>query len=79
MKGSSIGWAPVLPANIILGWKGLAGANTLAYYENLRIVSVKSITTLGLDVIIIKPFYSPKTQRQNKLECSSIARIIGIV
>jgi hypothetical protein len=33
LKGSSI--APALPTNITLEWEGLAGANTLAYYENL--------------------------------------------
>jgi hypothetical protein len=30
LKGAS-----ALPANIISGWKGLPGTNTLAYYENL--------------------------------------------
>ncbi len=35
MKGSSIGQAPSLPTNIRLGWEGLPGANTEAYYENL--------------------------------------------
>jgi hypothetical protein len=34
LKGSSLGQAPTLPANIRLGWKGLPGTNTLAYYEN---------------------------------------------
>jgi hypothetical protein len=28
--------------NIRLGWKGLPGTNTLAYYENLLIMAVKS-------------------------------------
>jgi hypothetical protein len=32
LKGSSIGQAPILPTNIRLSWKGLAGANTLAHY-----------------------------------------------
>ncbi len=27
-------YALVLPANIRLGWKGLPGTNTQAYYEN---------------------------------------------
>ncbi len=35
LKGVSLRWAPALPANIRLGWKGFPGANTLAYYENL--------------------------------------------
>ncbi len=44
-KGSSI--APALPKNIRLGWKGLPGADTLAYYENLWITYRKSFITLG--------------------------------
>ncbi len=41
-------YAPLLgrllasPTNIRLGWKGLPGTNTLAYYENLQIMAVKS-------------------------------------
>jgi hypothetical protein len=35
LKGASLGQAPGLPANIRLGWRGLLGTNTLAYYENL--------------------------------------------
>jgi hypothetical protein len=31
-----------LPANIRLGWKGLPGTNTLAYYGNLKITAAKS-------------------------------------
>jgi hypothetical protein len=30
-----------LPANIRLGWKGLPGINTLAYYKNLQITAAK--------------------------------------
>ncbi len=30
-----LGYAAVLPANTRLGWKGLPGTNTLAYYENM--------------------------------------------
>jgi len=33
LKGTSLGYAPTLPANIRLGFKGLLGANTLAYYK----------------------------------------------
>jgi hypothetical protein len=33
-KGASIGLPLALPANITLGWKGLPGTNTQAYYEN---------------------------------------------
>ncbi len=32
LKGASLGQAPALPTNITLGWKGLPGINTLAYY-----------------------------------------------
>jgi hypothetical protein len=38
-----------LPTNIILGWKGLPGANTLAYYLKTEIMAVKSFVILGLD------------------------------
>jgi hypothetical protein len=30
------------PTNIRLGWKGLPGTNTLAYYENPNVMVVKS-------------------------------------
>jgi hypothetical protein len=38
---------PALPASNRLGWKGLPGANTLAYYEHSLIAAVKSFITLG--------------------------------
>ncbi len=31
------------PTNIRLGWKGLPGTNTLAYYKNPLITAVKSL------------------------------------
>ncbi len=34
MKGGLLKYALALCANIRLGWKGLPGTNTLAYYEN---------------------------------------------
>ncbi len=37
-----------LPANIRLGWKGLVGTNTLAYYENSKIMAVKGFIGLAL-------------------------------
>jgi hypothetical protein len=39
------------PTNIRLGWKGLPGTNTLAYFKNPKITTVKSfiVKTLGLD------------------------------
>ncbi len=40
LKGASLRYAPALSANIKLGWKGLPGTHTLAYYENLYILAV---------------------------------------
>jgi len=34
LKGVRLGLALALTADIRLGWKGLAGTNSLAYYEN---------------------------------------------
>jgi len=39
--------ASALPTNIRLGWKGLPGTNTLAYYENLQLTAVKSFITFA--------------------------------
>jgi hypothetical protein len=36
-----------LPTNIRLGWKGLPGTNTLAYYEYSYITDVKVFIILG--------------------------------
>jgi hypothetical protein len=36
LKVASLGKAPALPANLRLGWKGLTGTNSLAYYEKAR-------------------------------------------
>jgi hypothetical protein len=35
LKGASTGSAPTLLANMGLGWKGLPGTNTLAYYKKI--------------------------------------------
>ncbi len=43
--------APALPANIRLGWKGLPGTNTLAFYENLSITAVKSFIVQATGVV----------------------------
>ncbi len=40
--GRCLTQAPSLTANIRLGWKGLPGTNTLAYYKNQQTTSVKS-------------------------------------
>ncbi len=42
MKGASLELALALPTNIRLGWKGFPGRNTLVYYKNPLITSVKS-------------------------------------
>ncbi len=36
-----------LPTNISIGWEGLPGTNTLAYYEHSQIRTLKSFLTLG--------------------------------
>ncbi len=36
------------PTNTRLGWKGLPGSNTLAYYENPQITAVKSFIVQAL-------------------------------
>ncbi len=35
------------PTNLRLGWKGLPRTNTLAYYESLKITTVKSFIVQG--------------------------------
>ncbi len=42
LEGASLRQALALPANIRLGRKGLPRTNTLTYYENLLITTVKS-------------------------------------
>jgi hypothetical protein len=42
-----------LPKNNKLGWKGLPGTNTLAYYKNLQITTVKCVIVQDL-----KTFYT---------------------
>jgi hypothetical protein len=39
---------PTSPTTIRLGWKGLSGTNTLAYYENPQIIAVKSFIVQAL-------------------------------
>jgi hypothetical protein len=41
LKGAS--QAPALPAIIRLGWKGLPGTNTLAYYKNPKITKIHKL------------------------------------
>ncbi len=46
-------------ANIKLGWKGLPRTNTLAYYENPEVTSVKSLIVQAQLVIYFgkKPYH----------------------
>jgi hypothetical protein len=57
-----------LSTNMRLGWKGLPGPNTLAYYENPYITDVKSFITLDPGVIVIKLFLPELKNVHNKLE-----------
>jgi hypothetical protein len=50
-----------LPTNIRLGWKGLLGTNTPAYYENSLITSVKSGSGVNFSNIFIHNFFGRKT------------------
>jgi hypothetical protein len=45
-----------LPTNIRLGWKGLPGTNTLAFYEHLLITDINIFMTLGPGITAIIPF-----------------------
>jgi hypothetical protein len=49
LKGAPFRWTTPLFANSILGWRGLPGTNTLAYYEDLKVMDVKSFMTLRPD------------------------------
>jgi hypothetical protein len=45
-----------LLTSIRLGWKELAGTNTLAYLKKLQITPIKSFITLDASVNLIKLF-----------------------
>ncbi len=47
-----------LPTNIRLGWKVLAGTNTLAYYGNPQIAAVISFMVQAHGVNLTKSFWS---------------------
>jgi hypothetical protein len=49
LKGALVRSTPVLTTNIRLGWKGLPGTSTLAYYKHSKITTVKSFITFGSD------------------------------
>jgi hypothetical protein len=60
LKVSSIGYDPALPTNIRLGWKGWPVTKTLAYYEHLYIMAVKSFITFGPGLILSENCKSKK-------------------
>jgi hypothetical protein len=79
LKGASLGQALALPANIRLGWKGLPGTNTLAYYKNPQITD-KTFYNIGQWCRVYKPFFSSSlTGGPNKLEYLSKARFFRLV
>jgi hypothetical protein len=56
LKGVLLEKSLALPANIRLGWRGLPGTNTLAYYENPEITVEKSLIVLTPGACTIKLF-----------------------
>jgi hypothetical protein len=46
-----------LSTNNRLGWSVLPGANTLAYYKNLKLTAVKVLITLAPGVNVYKTFF----------------------
>jgi hypothetical protein len=63
---------PALPADIRLGWKGLPGTYTLAYYENPKITAVKSFIVQARGPNVIKLFTAIN------YECSKQARVFAL-
>jgi hypothetical protein len=59
------------------GWEGLLGANTLAYYKNLLLSSVKSFIVLAPGACIIKLITAVIYGLRNKLECLSLNIRLG--
>jgi len=57
----------VLLLNIRLGWKGLAGNDTLAYYENSLITVAKIVIILATGANVIKLFTFVSYVFHNKL------------
>jgi hypothetical protein len=56
-----------LSTNIRLGWRGLPGTNTLAYYDNPQITAVKSFTVDAPDFSPKDKPLSNKRKRKKKL------------
>ncbi len=68
-----------LSTNNRLGWNGLLGANTLAYYENSQLTTVNSFITLAPGRIIIKLLRLQFTDVCYKIECLSLAGFYRLV
>ncbi len=49
--GAPLRYAPALPVSKRLGWKSLPRTKTLAYYEQLQIMVINLLITLGPGVI----------------------------
>ncbi len=55
---ASLGKSPALPTNIRLDWRGLAGTNTLAYYEKSVNYGSKRFYSIGLRIQRIYYLYN---------------------
>jgi hypothetical protein len=62
VKGASLWYALILLGTFGVGWKGLKGTNTLAYYENSQITVVKYFMTFGLGNVCFFSFYEAKNK-----------------
>ena len=58
LSGATHRQALAFPSDIRLGWKGLPGTNSLAYYERSYLTAVKSFITLRPGPNVIKLFMS---------------------
>jgi hypothetical protein len=63
LKGALLGKAPASHANIILGWKGLPGTNTLTYYKKFVNFDCKKFYNIGpwwsKFELVLKQFFQP--------------------
>jgi hypothetical protein len=66
------------PINIRLGWTGLPGTNTLAYYENPKITSVKSfiVPAPGYFFQSYIPFLSTKVGQRTKGQYNTLFTVV---
>jgi hypothetical protein len=72
-RGSPLGLALGLTANIRLSCKGLPSTNTLPYNENSQITDINCFITLGPGANALKHFCPKFTNFRNKLKCLSLA------